>query len=390
MPEAREYLKAIAVGGERSNSLETAASGGGSTDPAIRTGLTERLDAEIGYIARVTGMTADPGRRLEILRLADSALAKLLGEGEAARLTPADISGLEAVVATDGSRPVLFVKEDLPVLDHPAIGGYREMLSRMQEDVRVVCRSVGRVDDPDPAVEVGYHGTAWAIDEGVVVTNYHVLQAIAPQATRIGGRFEGRLKPGVAVNFGHEAGGQRPDRRFPIRRVLRVGSPAASAPTGPGLDFHALDLAVLELEPVAGRPFPDPVTVARGDDPMTMGGLATKGRTVYVTGYPGDPTSTTPNLMATLFNGVLSCKRLSPGVITDAPGELSDDPRGWVMTHDASTLGGSSGSLVADLTVFGRTGLGLHFAGQHARRNWAHALERITRELHGAIPVGSR
>ena len=46
---------------------------------------------------------------------------------------------------------------------------------------------------------------------------------------------------------------------------------ASGVPGAIGLNFDALDLAVLELEPVAGRPFPPPLPVARGDDPETLG-----------------------------------------------------------------------------------------------------------------------
>jgi hypothetical protein len=390
MTEAHDYLKVISPGGDRTTTLESAAAAaGGNRDPALRGELVERLAAEIDYAEKVTGVTVDVARRLEVLRLADDALAKLLGEGDSAQLSPADVNGLEAVVATDGSRPVLFVKNDFIDPEAPSIGAYRSALCRMQDDVRKVCQAVGRVDDPSAGL--GYYGTAWAIDEGVVVTNYHVLQALAPQGRRVGGRFVGRLNPGVAVHFGHEVTDRRSARRFPIRRVISVGSAGPVKPDEDhGRSFEALDLAVLELEPVAGRPFPEPVTVARGDDPVTLGGLATKGRTIYVTGYPGDRRSTTPDLLARLFGGVLSFKRLSPGRITNAPGDLDDDPRGWVLTHDASTLGGSSGSVLADLEVYGHTGLGLHFAGAHARRNWAHALERMTPDLRGVLPAGSR
>ena len=69
-----------------------------------------------------------------------------------------------------------------------------------------------------------------------------------------------------------------------------------------------------------------------------------------------------------------------------APGEVANDPREWILTHDASTLGGNSGSALIDFDADGRTALGLHFAGRHERQNWAHALERITPELAPALP----
>jgi hypothetical protein len=227
------------------------------------------------------------------------------------------------------------------------------------------------------------------LDEGLVVTNYHVLQAIAPGGIRRDGRFEGRLNTGVAVQFGHEVAKPLPERRFPIRRVVSVGAegdPAKRHPEYASLNFDALDLAILELEPVPGKPFPKPLRVARGDDPMTRGALASAGRGVYVVGFPGNEQSTTPDLFSKIFGGVKGFKRLAPGQIMSAAGEVDGDPRRWVITHDASTLGGNSGSAVVDYDADGRTLLGLHFAGHHRRQNWAHALERITPYLASFLP----
>jgi hypothetical protein len=283
---------------------------------------------------------------------------------------------------------VLFVEDDFVDVQAPSIGAYAAPLSRLEEAVRDVCRSVGRVDDPR-AGSLGYQGTAWVVGDGLVVTNYHVLQAIAPGGLRVDGVFRGRLNTGVAVHFGHEVGNALPDRRFPIRRVVSVGregDPSLGHPERLSLNFDNLDLAVLELEPVPGRPFPPPVTVARGDDPLTRGGLASRGRGVYLIGYPGNEHSTTPDLFASLFAGVKSFKRLAPGVITATMGEVEHDPRGWILEHDASTLGGNSGSALVDLDNDGRKVLGLHFAGLHARTNWAHATERMTGDLAAVLP----
>ena len=366
--------------------------GGGTRDAVTldKRELLDRIQAEISYIERKTGFTADPGGVRTLLGQADRGLSRLFGEGTQAHLDADAISGLEAVIRTDGSRPVLFVEDDFVDVTAPSVGDYAARLSRFEDAIRRVCRSVGRVDDPTAAAyPLGYHGTAWVLAEGLVATNYHVLRAIAPGGVRRAGRFEGRLNTGVAVHFGHEVGSVRPERRFPIRRVVSVGREGAAqfAQTAlDGLNFDGLDLAVLELEPVAGRPFPAPHLVARGDNPVTHGGLASAGRGIYLVGYPGNEHSTTPNLFVQLFAGVKSFKRLAPGRIMAAAGEVPHDPRGWIITHDVSTLGGNSGSALADFEADGRTLLGLHFAGQHERQNWAYGLEQITRELAPLLP----
>ncbi len=385
MTDARSYLDLLRTGAGR-GAAENA--GGGNAAPPERAVLVDRLRAEIAYVERKTGVTVDPDLRAELIGQADQALARLLGDGPDAQLRPVDVSGLEAVVATDGSRPVLFVEDDFVDLRAPSVGDFAVQLSTREDAVRGVCRAVGRVDDP-AAHPLGYQGTAWVVAEGLVVTNYHVLRAIAPSGSRRDGRFEGRLNAGVSVHFGHEVRAARDERRFPIRRVVSVGREGAAEfvhPDAAGLNFDGLDLAVLELEPVPGRRFPDPVKVARGDDPVTMGALAIAGRGVYVVGYPGNEQSTTPDLFVKLFAGVKSFKRLAPGRIGLAAGSVPNDPRGWVMTHDVSTLGGNSGSAVVDLDADGGTALGLHFAGVHARQNWAYALERTT-DLDPVLPA---
>jgi trypsin-like peptidase len=348
-----------------------------ATTPA-KSELLDRLEAEIAYVERKSGVEVDAEARRTLLALADEGLSRLLGDGPAAVLGAAEVSGLEAVIRTDGSRPVVFVDDDFVDLEQPSIEPYAATLSRTEDAVRQVCRSVGRVDDP--STQLGYRGTAWMLAEGLVATNYHVLRSIAPGGVRRDGRFRGRLNTGVSVHFGHEVGAERPERRFPIRRVVCVGREGAARYQRTGaLNFDGLDLAVLELEPVPGRPFPEPGTIAGG-------GLATAGRGIYLVGYPGDPKDTTPDLFASLFDGKVSFKRLAPGRIVLPPGEVPHDPRGWILTHDASTLGGNSGSALVDLDENGRTFLGLHFAGAPLRQNWAHALERMSVELGAVLP----
>jgi hypothetical protein len=384
MTQATRYLDRLSRAG-RGTALEGTGNDRGHVPD--KRDLLDRLEAEIAYLRRKTGITPDPAQVDTLVSQADQGLRRLLGDGADARLGPAEISGLEAVIRTDGSRPVLFVDDDFIDVTEPAAADYAAGLSRMEDAVRHVCRSVGRVDDPDPAVSIGYHGTAWMLAEGLVATNFHVLAEIAPGGERRDRRFEGRLKPGVAVHFGREVGSRRPERRFPIRRVVSVGcAGAAEFGWDNGLNFDGLDLAILELEPVAGRSFPPPNRVARGDDAATHGGLACAGRGIYLVGYPGNERSTRPDLFVSLFASAKGFKRLAPGRIMAGPGEVPGDPRGWIMTHDASTLGGNSGSALADYDADGRVLIGLHFAGQPDMQNWAYSLERITPELAPVLP----
>ncbi|BBH69923.1 hypothetical protein ACTI_66080 [Actinoplanes sp. OR16] len=387
MADAQTYLGLLAEGSS-GGPLESA---GDNRDRAVRAELVDRLEAEIDYMERLTQRRADPAARAELLDQAGEALARLLSDGVGADLTAREVEGLEAVIVADGSRPALFVNDDYIDLTAPSIGSFMAPLARLEPAVRRVCRGVGRVDDP--AAPLGYQGTAWAVADGIVVTNYHVLTAIAPSGVRTGSRFDGRLAPGAAVHFGQEINGGGADRRFPIRRVISVGRDGGAGwagRAGMDLNFDGLDLAVLELEPVAGRAFPEPIPVARGDDPRTRGALSSKGRYVYLVGYPGGRGVHAPDVFDKLFDGISSVKRLAPGRIMQAPGTVEHDPQGWVFTHDASTLGGNSGSVVVDLESDGQSALGLHFAGSPGRRNWAHATEKITGVLEAVLPAAVR
>lgn len=364
--------------------LESA--GGGDT--ALDTGqLEKQLADDIRYLEHRLNERADPEAVGRLMEGAKHGLREIARHGADAQLRSRDLAGLEAVVHSDGSRPVLFVEDDFVDVLAPAAANYAATLSRVEAEVRIACQAAGRVNDPNSLL--GYQGTAWAIGEGVVVTNYHVLAAIATNASRAGGVFTGTLKPGVAVDFGAEIGGGPDDRKFPVRRVLAVGPPGAPEhmhPTIQGVNFDGLDLAVLELGEVDGQQFPTPVQVARGDDPVTRGRLASRGRTIYVVGFPGNPASTTPDVFGSLFAGVKGVKRLAPGVLTSGRGEVDSDRRAWIIGHDSSTLGGSSGSLIVDLETQGKLVLGLHFAGVPGRVNWAHGLEGATAELAGFLP----
>src|SRR5262249_5762358 len=108
---------------------------------------------------------------------------------------------------------------------------------------------------------------------------------------------------------------------------------------------------------------------------------------VYIVGYPGRPQvgSEKPTLLEKLFKQTFGCKRLAPGVVTVTPQDLPDSPRDWTTGHDATTLGGNSGSAVV---VVSREQIvaGLHYGGTRKAPavNWAHVLGLTLNETDGA------
>ena len=72
-----------------------------------------------------------------------------------------------------------------------------------------------------------------------------------------------------------------------------------------------------------------------------------------------------------IFGMRYGVRYLSPGLVASDADELGLGTRRWSFAHDATSLGGNSGSCVLscddDLAV-----VGLHFAGDWMRANYAH------------------
>lgn len=385
MPQGRTYTR-IMSGGRRGASIEAATSLSEGNRAALeslapRRDYIDRLQAELAYVEQITGCSVDRDAAGRLIKQAESALARVENDGEDAVLSHGQVSGFEAVIKTDGSRPVLFVVDGFIDLKQPSVGEFGARLSIHKPGVQAVCAAVGRVDDPG-ARPLGYQGTCFMVGQDVVMTNRHVLHAVSRKRDGVVVRDEHGvpvLKDGIAIDFHQEVGPPRTDRRFPVTRVLFEG--AAGNPrflNDDRLNFDTLDMALLQLGSTAGQRMPEPLVFKLPAGPP-LDALSSQGQGVHLVGFPGNAQSTTPDLFSKLFAGVKGFKRLAPGEIMERPGGLpaGSDPRRWILTHDCSTLGGNSGSAVVNLDFDGRTTLGLHFAGYHERRNWAHAFLAI-------------
>jgi endonuclease G, mitochondrial len=128
------------------------------------------------------------------------------------------------------------------------------------------------------------------------------------------------------------------------------------------------DLALLRLEASAQMPRPIPLL---GADPAPDDWIA-------VVGYPQPDDRIPPEGRAveeSYFGNVYGVKRLSAGQIDPSKPGLP----GWAMQHDATTLGGSSGSVLIDL----KTGAaaGVHFKGEYRIANYAVRASELAKLL---------
>lgn len=331
----------------------------------------ERLERLAGSIAcGGSGPEAekpDPEIAHEIMRGAASALAKL--DDPDARYTFRERAGLEAVILTDGTRPSLTVKSGFVDLQNPEIGNWDGLFQTFDEAMKGVIAAVGRVNVP---TNVGFVGTCFAIAPDLVLTNRHVLEEIAHQE---GSTWTLRHPETTTIDFVGEADATT----HTSNKVLSVVF-AGADPINRQVNFAHLDVAILKLDPGPGLPAAVTLeadsAVLRAGRALYLVGFPARPRTHYGEGAP-PPGYETSEVMASVFKRSFGIKKLAPGRVDAASGNLVDDVKGWVFSHDASTLGGNSGSAVVDLTIDGARVVGLHFGGLARKENWAHTIARI-------------
>lgn len=282
--------------------------------PSLR-GLTHGLDLE----GLVKGLgTTPPG--LESAARKYGALEKIIR-----------VTGRPSLLVIDGT----FVKPVLNIWD--------QTLNAARGALESAIAAVGRVEvqhRPDGI------GTAWMVTEELAITNAHVAREFAYPAGNGKYRFykvAGKT-PRVFVDFWEEyrVDGQR---EFEVVEVLYI------APD------EAPDVAILRMAGAYGRKLPPPIPLASDSAPI---GEAVK---IAVIGYPHYDSVEDPRIRREIFGDIYGVKRLSPGET------MPSDAAEWFFAHDASTLGGCSGSVVLDLTR--GTAIGLHFSGNSGLANYA-------------------
>jgi endonuclease G, mitochondrial len=251
--------------------------------------------------------------------------------------------GEEAVVLLEG-RPSLLIRGNC--IEIPRSGIWVQPLLSVRALVEPWLRSVGRVEIDDGFGSC-HGGTGWMIAKGVIATNRHVAEAFSAHrggqvvflANCTGTVYKAR------VDFREEY--QEPQQlEIAIEKVLFMQEHDPQKP----------DVALLKLHDDPQLPPPIPI-LTEGPQP---------GAPVAVIGYPAyDPRYGMDALEAAraVFGSIYGVKRLSPGQVMDVAA------KSWYFTHDATTLGGNSGSVVLDL----KSGLavGMHFRGEFRTSNYA-------------------
>lgn len=296
-----------------------------------------------GPLAEGVNLEAALARGGELIEAATRAAAKLRSGGADAVLDDAERAGVEAMIVLI-ARPALLVQEGMFA---PPPRPWN-VLERHRPRIEAALPAVGRVEIAGEDGRPYGVGTGFLAGPGVLMTNRHVAELFC----EADGDAVWRMRPEARghVDFLEEHRGVRA-HEFALTDVVGV--------------HPRHDLALLRVAPASreGRPLPAHLTVA------ASGGEMRTGRPVYVVGYPAYDDRNPVAEMLILFSGVFEVKRLQPGKVVRV------EERAGQLVHDASTLGGNSGSCVVDLET--HRVVGLHAGGLAHVGNSAVALWRL-------------
>jgi len=271
--------------------------------------------------------------------VANQALDKVKSDPEV-QLAPEEMSALEAIIIPRERPAIDVVRGDFRVV-HDKWLDLNE--GPVHQRLTAAIPAIGRIDLPGQT-QIPYGGTGFIVGPGLLMTNRHVAQIFAS------GLGAGPIifRPGwqSAIDFLHERGQSGTD-------VLRV--------RGVRMIHPFWDMALLEVE-VQGTP--------RTGLKLSLKDIGEMdGHRVAVIGYPAfDPERNDIATQNRLFDSAYGVKRLQPGELGPRRNTSSFGKIVSAGTHDASTLGGNSGSAVIDLDT-GEV-LALHFGGRYLDTNY--------------------
>lgn len=246
-------------------------------------------------------------------------------------------------------RPVLFIRNGK--IDLPDSNELKERIMKYKPLIEQPLNSVGRIELKNHQLQ--NIGTGWLIAENIIATNRHVAELFCLKGGSggFGGSFRRNFmgQPLVAtIDFKeeyHTSPAAVNEFELEIEKVVYLPDASRDLP----------DIALLKIKKSPMQPAPIPFLKEKLHNEQHIG----------VVGYPlQDPRGVVDREMEKrIFGDVFGVKRYSPGKILDVPGEQ------WYFLHDASTLGGNSGSLVQDMET--GCAIGIHFAGSLLEANFA-------------------
>ena len=289
----------------------------------------------------------------DALTLAASAAERVAREGEQAVLSDEEKAALDLYILLV-ARPAILIRGGR-VPERP--DNWKE-IARDEELFPDVIAGVGRIETA-AGVKCG---TGFLVADRRIVTNNHVLVFLFGEDA-LGKWSRDPQWFAQQVDEHHELWQENEASRPQFELIGEFGNNASTMVRVSGIRGHHrdVDLAVLELDatPAGGEVLP-----LHASEPQDFGT-----RSIYVVGYPIEPRYTPIHVVHRVFGAdrrSLGMKRFSPGKVI----EWTSGSR--IFSHDASTLGGSSGSAVVDFES--HRVVGLHFQGRYDTSNEAVAL----------------
>ena len=264
-------------------------------------------------------------------------------------ITPNEMFGLEAIVMKE-NRPVVFVRGN----SYDEVGNPWSSLNAAEVKTRLsdLFPLIGRIELPNSTL-LPYAGTGFVVGKGLVATNRHVAQIFA-QGLGLTIRYRGG---DAAIDFKREVDTPEDDRSdyLSVRGVEMIH---------PYWDMALLQVDGLRTDKML------PLSVLSPDQLVN--------RNIVAVGYPALDPRNDAALQDKIFGGVYYVKRLQPGVVRARAKVQSFENQVNAMTHDASTLGGNSGSAIID--VDSGEVVALHFAGEYLKANYAVPMFELARD----------
>jgi endonuclease G len=278
----------------------------------------------------------------------ESGLQKL-AEDRSQEITPSEIFGLEAIVLPR-NRPVAFVRgESYDDLEEPWVNLNDDVVKRR---IASLLPLIGRVEVPSSPI-LPYAGTGFVVGRDLIATNRHVAQLFSQ-----GLGLTIRYRAGdAAIDFKRQIDAPDDDRTayLSVRAVEMI--------------HPYWDMALLRVD---GLPT-DRILRLSVKSPEEL-----IDHKVVVIGYPARDDRSDLALQDRVFNRTYNVKRLQPGFIRARAEVQSFENNVNAITHDASTLGGNSGSAVIDIDSGDI--VALHFAGEYLKANYAVPMYELARD----------
>jgi endonuclease G, mitochondrial len=264
-------------------------------------------------------------------------------------ITPNEMFGLEAIVMKE-NRPVVFVRGN----SYDDVGESWTSLNTPEVKTRLsgLFPLIGRIELPTSTL-VPYAGTGFVVGKGLIATNRHVAE---------------EFSRGLGLTIQYRGGDAAIDFK---RQVDTPEDDHTAYLTVRGVEMiHPYwDMALLQVD---GLPTDKMLNLAvRSPEELVN-------HKIVAVGYPAPDPRNDLALQNKIFEGVYYVKRLQPGVLRARAKVLSFENEVNAMTHDASTLGGNSGSAIID--VDSGEVVALHFGGEYLKANYAVPMYELARD----------